>query len=200
MQELVAPDKEPITPFIARIRLLFESLGISTILVIGGAGDYFEVADDVVMMDCYKPHNVTERCVLRGTLPQEPEANIWHRFYHRRHFPALFSKTTRTFLYSAGTENRAKEISARHPGDHIKMDNMNTDMFKLLSMRYPKKKSVIDIRNGGKGKVTARTLDKVEFGGIDIELDGVAQLVEKAQTRAIGDAIAHGAEKYVTTT
>lgn len=61
MQELVAPDKEPITPFISRIRTMYEHMGISTILVIGGAGDYFDVADHVIMMDCYKPYDVTAR-------------------------------------------------------------------------------------------------------------------------------------------
>ena len=53
MQALVAPDKEPITPFISRVRSLYEDEGISSILVIGGAGDYFDVCDAVVMMDCY---------------------------------------------------------------------------------------------------------------------------------------------------
>lgn len=28
---------------------------MSSILVIGGCGDYFEVADTVIMMDCYVP-------------------------------------------------------------------------------------------------------------------------------------------------
>lgn len=59
MQELVAKDKEPITPFIDRIRQLLEEKGVSTILVVGGSGDYFEVADNVVMMDNYHPVDVT---------------------------------------------------------------------------------------------------------------------------------------------
>ncbi len=39
---LVAREKEPITPFIARIRALV-SRGVSSVLVMGGAGDYFGV-------------------------------------------------------------------------------------------------------------------------------------------------------------
>ncbi len=61
MIELVAPDKEPITPFVKKVRSLYEDKGVSSILVIGGSGDYFEVADTVVMMDSYKCLDVTDR-------------------------------------------------------------------------------------------------------------------------------------------
>lgn len=60
MQALVAKEKEPITPFIDKVRQLYEDLGVSTILVMGGSGDYFEVADTVIMMDAYRPRDVTE--------------------------------------------------------------------------------------------------------------------------------------------
>jgi len=59
MAQLVAKDKEPITPFIKKVRSLYEKVGVSSIVVIGGSGDYFEVADCVVMMDCYTPKDVT---------------------------------------------------------------------------------------------------------------------------------------------
>jgi predicted ABC-class ATPase len=61
MQELVAKDKEPITPFIDKVRQMREERGISTIIVVGGVGDYFDVADTVLMMDSYEPIDVTER-------------------------------------------------------------------------------------------------------------------------------------------
>jgi predicted ABC-class ATPase len=61
MMQLVAPEKEPITPFVRKVRSLYEDLGISSILVIGGTGDYFDVANTVIMMDCYKCLDVTER-------------------------------------------------------------------------------------------------------------------------------------------
>ena len=37
------------------MRALYDTMKVSSILVIGGCGDYFEVADTVVMMDCYVP-------------------------------------------------------------------------------------------------------------------------------------------------
>jgi predicted ABC-class ATPase len=61
MQELVTKDKEPITPFVDKVKLLDQELGVSTILVMGGSGDYFEAADTVIMMDQYQPRCVTQR-------------------------------------------------------------------------------------------------------------------------------------------
>lgn len=60
MQQLVSKDKEPITPFISKVRALFEQKSVSSVLVIGGAGDYFSVADHVIMMDAYEPRDVTK--------------------------------------------------------------------------------------------------------------------------------------------
>ncbi|SFE37651.1 ABC-ATPase domain-containing protein [Alteribacillus iranensis] len=60
MQALVAKEKEPITPFIDKVQSLYKEHDVSTILVVGGAGDYFDVADCVVMMEEYVPSDVTE--------------------------------------------------------------------------------------------------------------------------------------------
>ena len=58
MQALVAKEKEPITPFLAKIGALRER-GVSCILVMGGSGDYFGVSDAVVCMDNYGCRDVT---------------------------------------------------------------------------------------------------------------------------------------------
>jgi predicted ABC-class ATPase len=60
MQALVHKEHEPITPFLDRVRDLYDTLGVSTILVLGGSGDYFDVADTVIMLRDYLPHDVTE--------------------------------------------------------------------------------------------------------------------------------------------
>lgn len=59
MAALVAADKEPIIPFVERIRQLHRELGVSTVLVTGGSGDYFGVADTVIMMDAWRPRDRT---------------------------------------------------------------------------------------------------------------------------------------------
>jgi predicted ABC-class ATPase len=61
MQELIAKEREPITPFIDKVRQLHDEHGVSTILVMGGSGDYFDVADTATAMDAYVPHDVTDR-------------------------------------------------------------------------------------------------------------------------------------------
>ncbi|MFO7987308.1 MAG: ABC-ATPase domain-containing protein [Desulfatiglandaceae bacterium] len=61
MQELVHKTLEPITPFIDRVREMHQRFGVSTILVMGGCGDYFEVADQVIMMQEYAPQDVTPK-------------------------------------------------------------------------------------------------------------------------------------------
>jgi predicted ABC-class ATPase len=61
MQELIAKDKEPITPFIDKVRQLYTDYGVSTILVMGGSGDYFDVADTVIAMENSQPYDVTEK-------------------------------------------------------------------------------------------------------------------------------------------
>jgi predicted ABC-class ATPase len=59
MQELVAREAEPITPFVDRVRELHASLGVSTLLVMGGCGDYFETADRVILMRDFVPRDAT---------------------------------------------------------------------------------------------------------------------------------------------
>ena len=59
MQALISKDREPITPFIDKVRQLYDDYGISTILVMGGSGDYFSVADTVIAMEDYQPRMVT---------------------------------------------------------------------------------------------------------------------------------------------
>jgi predicted ABC-class ATPase len=59
MQALVQDEDEPITPFIDRARQLHDELGVSTVIVVGGAGDYFDVADTVIGMRRYLPADLT---------------------------------------------------------------------------------------------------------------------------------------------
>ncbi len=61
MQQLVSKTDEPITPFIDRVGDLFRKKNISTVLVLGGVGDYFDVADHVIQVKNYQPMDVTEK-------------------------------------------------------------------------------------------------------------------------------------------
>jgi predicted ABC-class ATPase len=75
MQLLIAKEKEPITPFIDKVRQLYNDYDVSTILVMGGSGDYFEVADTVIAMDNYLPDNVTTKAkAIANSYPTERQA------------------------------------------------------------------------------------------------------------------------------
>ncbi|MDO4323140.1 MAG: ABC-ATPase domain-containing protein [Lachnospiraceae bacterium] len=87
MARLVSDEKEPITPFIRKVRSLYQDLGISTVLVAGSSGDFLTVADTVLQMDCYVTKDVTERAKqLAVPLTEEPaEKKSWIRKTVARH-------------------------------------------------------------------------------------------------------------------
>ncbi|MDQ3862656.1 MAG: ABC-ATPase domain-containing protein [Actinomycetota bacterium] len=75
MRELVR--REPISPFIDLVRPLHRSLGVSTVVVVGGVGDYLDVADLVILLEDYAPYDATSRSreVTRRFPPRAPLAD-----------------------------------------------------------------------------------------------------------------------------
>lgn len=59
MEAVVSREHEPITPFVERVRDLWESAGVSSVIVAGSSGSFFSVADTVVQMDCYVARDIT---------------------------------------------------------------------------------------------------------------------------------------------
>ncbi|WP_136483931.1 ABC-ATPase domain-containing protein [Vibrio sp. H11] len=70
MQALVSKGDEPITPLVDRIGQLRNDLDISTLIVMGGSGDYLDVADSVIQMHDYQAVDVTEKA--RQVIAQHP--------------------------------------------------------------------------------------------------------------------------------
>ncbi|HAS7004679.1 TPA: isopentenyl-diphosphate delta-isomerase [Vibrio parahaemolyticus] len=70
MQALVAKGDEPITPLVDRIGQLRDELDISTIIVMGGSGDYLDVANTVIQMHDYQAVDVTEKA--KRVIAQHP--------------------------------------------------------------------------------------------------------------------------------
>src|SRR5215204_6334366 len=72
MRELVR--REPISPFIDLVRPLHRSLGVSTVVVVGGVGDYLDAADRVILLEDYVPSDATPRSreVIRKFPPRAP--------------------------------------------------------------------------------------------------------------------------------
>ena len=61
MRALIPAEREPITPFVDRVRPLLTRQGVSTVLVAGGSSAFFEVADHVIALDAYVPSEVTTK-------------------------------------------------------------------------------------------------------------------------------------------
>lgn len=70
MQALVHREHEPITPFVDRVRELYDTLGVSSVIVMGGCGDYFDEADTAILMRGFTPHDVTHEA--RRVAEQHP--------------------------------------------------------------------------------------------------------------------------------
>lgn len=79
MKELIK--KEPITPFTDRVNEIYKLNGVSTILVIGGSGEYLAVADKIYLMDDFSIHDVTAQakkiCELQIVTTDFPSPTVW---------------------------------------------------------------------------------------------------------------------------
>lgn len=61
MQQLVNKSDEPITTFLDKVQQLYAEKNVSTILVLGGSGDYFAVAHRIIQLAHYRPLDVTPK-------------------------------------------------------------------------------------------------------------------------------------------
>ncbi|MFR9726340.1 P-loop domain-containing protein [Streptomyces sp. MS19] len=109
MQALVAKEREPLTPLVDSVRSLHRDHGISTVLVMGGSGDYLDVADRVVMMDDYRPYDVTARAREVAAVPtgRRAEALSFPGVAARRPEPASLDASARgrTRVRARGTDH-----------------------------------------------------------------------------------------------
>ncbi len=104
MQQLIAT--EPLVPFVERIRPLHAERGVSSVLVMGGSGDYLGVADTVIMMSSYAAEEVTARA-------HEIAASTPGRIEEHSGFPAVAARVVDPgSLDPAGRQGR-RRITAR---------------------------------------------------------------------------------------
>jgi len=74
MSRVVLRDQEPIVPFLSRMRQLYDTKEVSTILVAGSSGAYFAASDCVIQMKEYKPYDITQK--VRTTLSELSDSEI----------------------------------------------------------------------------------------------------------------------------
>ena len=119
MQALVAKENEPITPFVDRVRQLYEQCGVSSVLVVGGSGDYLDVADTVLALHSYRPLDVTaEARAVAAAHPTGRVAEAAGPFACRPARipdPASIDPSRGRREVSVKTRGRAPSCSARRP-------------------------------------------------------------------------------------
>lgn len=137
MQQVISRDKEPITPFIERVRDLYEAAGISTIMVAGSSGAFFYIADHVLLMDCYRAVDITERVKMLCAKQPVPhtEAPAFTLPDFQRVLPQYHQKQSdRTS--ARGRQNTDR--SSRH--EHMKIKSSGVEAFSLdkesINVRY----------------------------------------------------------------
>ncbi|MCA0989244.1 ABC-ATPase domain-containing protein [Guptibacillus algicola] len=130
MQQLVSKDKEPITPFIDRVQQLYNQHGISTVLVMGGSGDYFDVADSVILMENYLPYDVTseaKRISEQSTSPRIKEGG------------ELFGEVDRRILHKSSLNSqkgKKSKVSAKGL-HHILYGNTDISLLQVEQLIDP---------------------------------------------------------------
>lgn len=166
MRELIPAQREPITPFVDRVRPLFTERGVSTVLVAGGSGAFFEVADQVIALQDYTLRDVTEEA---------------HRIA-ARHAAPVAPKVTAADAPAADATAPGAATPATAPG-----------IFATAAARVPQQDS---LRPAKKTKpARSRGRDAIQYGREDVDLAAVAQLVDAAQTEAIAKALDRLAER-----
>lgn len=120
MQRVVSGDQEPITPFIARVRDLYEKVGISTILVAGSSGAFFHVADTIIQMDAYRPKDV--KMSVEALLPEYLPADLCSNAE-----PFTLPTEKRMFVM----ERKIKRYGRGEREERIKTKVMGTDGFSI---------------------------------------------------------------------
>ena len=179
MQRVIHRDMEPITPFIERIQELYESYGISTIIVAGSSGAYFHIADCIIQMDRYVPKDITQLAkkeaenfpVLSG--PQEKAQNP--AFSRCPGANAAFRENDRIKMKTLGRE----AVQINRESIDLRYVEQIVDSEQVSALGYCVKyaeKHLLDGRKTLKGVV-----DELEK---KIEKDGLAGLCETSSNIA----------------
>lgn len=149
MQEVISSDKEPITPFLERVRELYEVSGISTILVAGSSGAFFYVADYILQMDNYHAVDITSK--TKELCEKHKAPRIKSAGYKAPDFNRVLdyskngtnprAKSNDTDSSNAADRNNARRNNGRGGRhEHIKIKSFGKESFSLdkqsVNVRY----------------------------------------------------------------
>lgn len=156
MKQLISKEDEPITPFIDKIQQLYSQRGVSTILVLGGVGDYFCVSDQVIQMANYRPLDMTLAAHKIAEMSLEkPGTKESHPFHIQERIP--ISKGIDPFNTHGKLAIHARDLHHLNFGKQV-MDL--TDLEQLMELSQTKALGFA-VEYAKKHMDTARTLREV---------------------------------------
>jgi len=116
---------EVIIPFTDRIRSITEQKGVSTILVIGGSGEYLKIADTVILMHEYVATDVTDAV---KALNLQVSEGMCPEFTERERTVLLTGKGTKSLLLqTVCTEDSKKVICGEYSVDMTAAASLKTN-------------------------------------------------------------------------
>lgn len=119
---------EVIIPFTDRIRSITEQKGVSTILVIGGSGEYLKIADTVILMHEYVATDVTEEVKALGlTVCEEEKTNDTEISMGERRVLLTGEGTKSLLLQTVCTEDSKKVICGEYSVDMTAVPSLKTN-------------------------------------------------------------------------
>lgn len=133
---LVSGDHEPIKPFISLVKSLANAsdclgpmtgssskpcegagTGVSTILVVGGCGEYFDVADVVITMNSYAPFDNTAKAKEISAQFMTPMQEAMLKGYNEKVFPTWIPRNVECVLPRDDPKIKARRLDAIQIGD-----------------------------------------------------------------------------------
>lgn len=119
MAQVIAKEKEPITPYIERARELYETKGISTVIVAGSSGAYFSVADVILQMDCYKAFDITGKVktlINTSKILEKEGSDFQKEEKNRTESDTKISEAGRRQLFLKPLERRKGQLKVKQYG------------------------------------------------------------------------------------
>lgn len=154
MAQVITPGEEPITPFISRVRGMYEDLGVSSVIVAGSSGAFFHMADTIIQMKEYVPIDITQKAKEAAAACEDmgaEDADDARKFppFNRKRCPGpdmALRKEDRIKMKAMGTS----EISICKENVELRYLEQLKDQEQSMALAYLLKYAQLKMMDGGK--------------------------------------------------
>ena len=151
MAQVITPGEEPITPFISRVRGMYEDLGVSSVIVAGSSGAFFHMADTIIQMKEYVPIDITQKAKEAAAAYEDRGAEDTRKFppFNRKRCPGpdmALRKEDRIKMKAMGTS----EISICKENVELRYLEQLKDQEQSMALAYLLKYAQLKMMDGRK--------------------------------------------------